>query len=96
MAEIEKGHIGSSFDDFLDEQGIREETTEVAVKRVIAWQLAQVMQEQHITKVEMARRVGTSRAQLNRLLDPNNDSVTLGLLTRAARAVGRNLRLELA
>lgn len=96
MAEVEKGHIGSSFDSFLDEQGIREETTQVAVKRVIAWQLAQVMEEQHITKVEMARRVGTSRAQLNRLLDPNNDSVTLGLLTRAARAVGRTLRLELA
>jgi antitoxin HicB len=94
--EIEKGRLGPTFDSFLEEQGIAEETREIAVKRVIAWQLAQVMEEQHINKVEMARRLNTSRAQLDRLLDPDNDSVTLGMLTRAAKAVGRTIRLELA
>ncbi|MEZ5804249.1 MAG: helix-turn-helix domain-containing protein [Rhizobiaceae bacterium] len=94
--DIEKGRLGPTFDSFLEEQGIAEETREIAVKRVIAWQLAQVMEEQHINKVEMARRLNTSRAQLDRLLDPDNDSVTLGMLTRAAKAVGRTIRLELA
>jgi hypothetical protein len=94
--EIEKGRLGPTLDSFLEEQGIAEETREIAVKRVIAWQLAQVMEEQHINKVEMARRLNTSRAQLDRLLDPDNDSVTLGMLTRAAKAVGRTIRLELA
>ena len=89
-------HIGSNFDDFLADEAMLEEATAVAVKRVIAWQLSEIMQEQKITKVEMARRLATSRAQLNRLLDPDNDSVTLGMLSRAARAVGRNIRLELA
>lgn len=94
--EPEKGRLGETFDSFLQEQGIREETTETAVKRVIAWQLAEIMAEQNITKVEMARRLSTSRAQLDRLLDPENQSVTLGMLTRAAKAVGRKLRLEFA
>lgn len=94
--DSEKGRLGPTFDSFLEEQGIAEETREIAVKRVIAWQLAQVMEEQHINKVEMARRLNTSRAQLDRLLDPDNDSVTLGMLTRAAKAVGRTIRLELA
>ncbi|MFN3672560.1 MAG: Fis family transcriptional regulator [Bosea sp. (in: a-proteobacteria)] len=94
--ESESGKIGQSFDDFLKEDGIYAEVTETAVKRVIAWQLAAIMQEQKISKVEMARRLATSRAQLDRLLDPDNDSVTLGMLSRAARAVGRTIRLELA
>lgn len=94
--DVEKGRLGQSFDDFLKEDGIYEEVAETAVKRVIAWQLSEIMQEQKITKVEMARRLATSRAQLNRLLDPDNDSVTLGMLSRAAKAVGRNIRLELA
>ena len=92
----EKGRVGQSFDDFLKEEGLYEEVTEIAVKRVIAWQLSEIMHEQKITKVEMARRLSTSRAQLDRLLDPANDSVTLGMLSRAARAVGRTIRLELA
>jgi len=94
--DSEKGRLGQSFDDFLKEEGIYDEVVETAVKRVIARQLSEIMQEQKITKVEMARRLATSRAQLNRLLDPNNDSVTLGMLSRAAKAVGRNIRLELA
>lgn len=93
--EIEKGKIGALFEDFLKEQGTYEETTEQAVKRVLAFQIAQVMREQKITKVEMARRLKTSRSQLDRLLDPENDRVTLGVLSRAARVLGRSLKLEL-
>lgn len=93
--EIEPGRAGQSFEEFLEEQGTREETTERAVKRVIAFQLATVMKEQRISKVEMARRLETSRSQLDRPLDPENDGVTLALLARAARAVGHAIRLEL-
>lgn len=93
--EIEKGKAGALFEDFLKEQGTYEETTEQAVKRVLAFQIAQVMKEQKITKVEMARRLKTSRSQLDRLLDPENDRVTLGVLSRAARVLGRSLNLEL-
>lgn len=96
MNADEKGRVGSSFDDFLIEDGIYEEATQTAVKRVLAWQLADIMQKQKISKTEMARRLETSRAQLDRLLDPGNDSVTLGMLSRAAKAVGRTIRLELA
>jgi len=93
--KIEKGKLGSTFDSFLEEQGTLAETTERAVKRVIAWQLGQIMAKEKITKVEMARRMATSRAQLDRLLDPTDDSVTLATLTKAAKAVGRELKLEL-
>lgn len=93
--EIEKGHAGESFDDFLKDQGTFEETTEVAVKRVLAFQLAEAMKTQGISKVEMAKRLDTSRSQLDRLLDPEHDGVTLGILARAAKAVGRGIRLEL-
>ncbi len=93
--EIEKGKAGALFEDFLKEQGTYEETTEQAVKRVLAFQIAQVMKEQKITKVEMARRLKTSRSQLDRLLDPENNRVTLSVLSRAARVLGRSLKLEL-
>jgi hypothetical protein len=93
--EIERGKAGPLFEDFLREQGIYEETTGRAVKRVLAYQLAAAMKEQNISKVEMAKRLNTSRAQLDRLLDPENDSVTLAVLTRAAQAVGRTIKLEL-
>ena len=91
----EKGRAGHLFEDFLNEQGTLEETTERAVKRVLAFQLAEAMREQRISKVEMANRLATSRSQLDRLLDPGNDGVTLGMLAKAARAVGRTIRLEL-
>jgi len=84
----QKGRIGSSFDDFLKEEGIYEGVTARAIKRVIARQLDALMQEQGISKTELARSMKTSRAQLDRLLDPENESVTLGTLTRAAQAVG--------
>jgi antitoxin HicB len=93
--EIETGKPGQLFEDFLAEQGTLEATTERAVKRVLAFQLAAEMQSQKISKVEMARRLETSRSQLDRLLDPDNETVTLATLARAARAVGRTLRLEL-
>lgn len=91
----EPGRPGQLFEDFLREQGTWEATTERAIKRVIAFQLARVMAEERISKVEMARRLMTSRSQLDRLLDPDGGNVTLATLARAARAVGRSLRLEL-
>jgi antitoxin HicB len=90
-----KGKVGSSFDEFLKEEGIYEEVTARAIKRVIARQLDALMQHQGLTKSSLAKRMKTSRAQLDRLLDPDNESVTLDTLTRAAQAVGRQLRMEL-
>lgn len=89
-------HIGSDFDEFLEEQGLREEVTAAAVKRVIAWQLAQAMRIKHITKTEMAARMHTSRAVVNRLLDEDDTSVTLATLARASLAGGMPLKIELA
>jgi len=88
-------HIGSSLEDFLKEEGILEETRAVALKETLAWQVRQAMARDKISKVEMARRMNTSRAALDRLLDPANASVTLQTLTRAAHAIGRGLRIEL-
>ena len=90
-----KAGIGSTFDDFLKEEGTYEATQAVAVKRVLAWQIAQAMKAQHITKADMARRMDTSRSQLDRLLDPESNSVTLETLARAARAVGRRVKVQL-
>lgn len=91
----ENKHVGSSLDDFLREEGILEEARATALKEVIAWQVQQVMERDQITKVEMARRMKTSRAALDRFLDPANPSVTLQTLSKAARAIGRDLRIEL-
>ncbi len=87
--------IGSTFESWLDEHGIREEATASAIKEVIAGQLAAEMKRQGITKTRMAAQMKTSRAQLDRLLDPDNKSATLETLMRAAAIVGRRLRLEL-
>jgi antitoxin HicB len=89
------GGIGSSFDDFLKENDIYEGVTAKAIKRVLARQLGELMRTEEISKTELAARMKTSRAQLDRLLDPKNESVTLGTLARAAQAVGRHLRMEL-
>jgi antitoxin HicB len=94
-AKKKPGTIGSSFDSFLKQDGIYEEVTARAVKRVLARQLRDLMKREEISKTELASRMHTSRAQLDRLLDPENESVTLGTLARAAEAVGRNLRIEL-
>jgi antitoxin HicB len=89
-------HIGSTFESWLDEKGIREDVTAAAVKSVIADQIAAAMKERGLTKSRMAAAMmHTSRAQLDRLLDPSSGSVTLETLMTAARAVGRELRLEL-
>ena len=90
-----KGRIGSSFDDFLKAEGIYEDVTARAIKRVIARQLDALMGKQGLTKSALAKRMNTSRAQLDRILDPENASVTLDTLSRAAKAVGRHLRMEL-
>ena len=90
-----KARIGQPFDDFLKQQGMQEEVHAAAIKRVIAWQLAEAMKARHISKSEMARRMSTSRSQLNRLLDPNVEAVELQTLVRAAHVLGRNLRVEL-
>ena len=92
MKEI---HLGSDFDDFLVEEGLLEETETVAIKRVIAFQVEQLMKEKKLTKTEMSRRMRTSRAALERLLDPANESVTLQTLERAARALGKRLQITL-
>ena len=88
-------HIGSTFESWLDEKGIREDVTAAAVKSVVADQIAAAMKERGLTKTRMAAMMHTSRAQLDRLLDPSSGSVTLETLMTAARAVGRELRLEL-
>lgn len=89
-------HIGSSFESFLEEEGIAEEVNAAAIKRVLAWQITEAMKAQGISKNQMAKRMQTSRAYLDRFLDPDNDKVQLDTLQRAAAAVGRKLRLELA
>lgn len=93
--DVEKGKAGQFFEDFLKEQGTFEGTNERAIKRVLAFQLIGEMKQQCISKAEMARRLDTSRSQIDRLLDPEYDTVSLATLTRAARAVGRTLRVEL-
>jgi predicted XRE-type DNA-binding protein len=93
--ETEAGSVGSSFDAFLDEQGTLEETTAQAIKRVLAFQIAEAMKDQKLSKVEMARQLNTSRPQLDRLLDPGHEGVTLGTLARAAQVLGRKLTVEL-
>ena len=93
---MEEKHLGSDFDDFLAEEGLLEQAEAVAVKRVLAFQVEQLMKEQNLSKTEMSRRMKTSRASLERLLDPANQSVTLQTLDRAARALGKHLQISLA
>ena len=90
-----KGRIGSSFESYLQEQGTLEETTAIAVKRVLAWQLEQAMEKKQLSKNQMAKAMKTSRSQLDRILDPDNDRIQLATLTAAARVVGRQLRIDL-
>ena len=88
-------HVGSSFDGFLVGEGIEAEVTAAAIKRVLAWQMAQVMEQEKVTKTELAWRMKTSRAALNRLLDPDNTSVSLHTMEKAAAALGRKLEVHL-
>jgi len=91
-----KKNVGSNFDDFLEEQGLLEDATAVAVKRYIAFRLAEKMSEKNLSKSEMARRMATSRSALDRLLDPDNASVTLQTLQSAVQALGGRLNVELS
>jgi antitoxin HicB len=86
-------HFGSSLEDFLEAEGLLEEATEHAIKAVVAWRLKTAMEEQHLTKTALAKKLHTSRSQIERVLDPKNDDVTVATLRKAAGAVG--LRLEL-
>ena len=92
---MKEQHIGSNFDDFLAEEGLLVEVESVAVKRVIAYQIAQLMQDQNLSKSAMAKRMNTSRAALERLLDPGNRSVTLQTLEKAAQALGKRVQIAL-
>ena len=96
-AKKKRGYVDRSetFDEFLDKEGLLSETEDAAVKEIIADQIRVAMDKQGLSKTEMAARMNTSRRQLDRLLDPDNPSVTLSTLRRAASAVGRNLRVEL-
>ena len=91
-----KGRLGSDFDDFLKDEGLYEEVTAGAIKRVLTQQISEAMKAGDISKSEMARRMDTSRSQLDRLLDPTNTRIQLDTLFKAARAVGRNVRLEIS
>lgn len=95
MAAMKNKHIGSNFDDFLKKEGLLEEATAAAVKRVIAFQIEEFMKEKSITKKEMTARMGIKgRMQLDRLLDPENVSVTLLTLERTANALGKKLQVQ--
>jgi hypothetical protein len=87
-------HVGSDFDEFLREEGIADEVEAVAIKRVLAWQMQQAMAKSGLTKVEMAKRMKTSRAAVNRLLDAENPAVTLDTITRAANALGASVEVR--
>jgi len=88
-------YTGSDFDDFLADEGLAEEAEAAAVKRALAFRISELMEEQKLSKAEMAHRMKTSRAALDRLLDPENRSVTLNTLAKAARSLGKHLRLTL-
>ena len=91
---MRRKHLGSGIDDFLKEEGIFEEAQAQAIKEVVAWQLAEAMKTQKISKNKMATLLKTSRTQVDRLLDPKND-ITLSSLQRAAAMVGRRVSIEL-
>jgi len=88
-------HVGSSFDAFLAEEGMLETCEQRAVKEVLADQIRQAMEDENISKTAMAKRMKTSRRQLDRLLDPKGENITLSTMSKAAKAVGRELRIEL-
>jgi predicted XRE-type DNA-binding protein len=88
-------HSGSAFDSFLEEEGILEKTEAVALKRVVAWKLEQAMKEKKVSKYTLAKELHTSRSQVDRLLDPSHIGVTIGTISRAARMLGKRIRVEI-
>ena len=95
MNRSDPGSVGSSFDAFLEEERIADEVSRIALKKVIAAAIERRMRELRLSKTAMARRMETSRAQMNRLLDPENEGVTLHTIQRAAKVLGMRVRLEL-
>ena len=95
MTKKKNPHRGSRLDDFLKDEGVLEAFQAAAIKEVIAWQLEQAMEKKKLSKTAMAARMKTSRAQLNRLLDPKDGNVTIETLQRAAAILGRKVRVEL-
>ena len=94
-AKIKQEATGSTFDDFLEEENILSEVEALAAKRVIAYQIQQSMESKKVTKTEMAKRMGTSRSSLNRLLDPLNTSVSLATIESAVVALGKKLSIQI-
>jgi len=90
-----KQHIGSSFDDFLENDGTLAEAQAEAIKRVLAWQIQKYLDDTHTAKTTFAEKLGTSRSQLSRLLDPNNTSLNLRTLSSAAEAMGKHIELRI-
>jgi antitoxin HicB len=88
-------YIGSNFDDFLQEECLLQEVEQTAVKRILAMQIQELMEQQNLSKAEMARKMTTSRAALDRLLDPQNESITLHTMGKAAKVLGKRLHLQL-
>lgn len=88
-------HLGSDFDDFLREEGLLDGAEAVASKRVLAYQISEAMEQRNLTKTAMARQMGTSRSSLDRLLDPSVPSVTLLTIEKAARVLGKRVRIEM-
>ncbi|MBT5934854.1 XRE family transcriptional regulator [Sulfurimonas sp.] len=93
--KLNKNAIGSSFDDFLEEENILAQSDATAIKRVIAFEVEKSMEEEHITKTEMAKRMGTSRSSLTRLLDPLNNSITLATIETALAAIGKRVQIQI-
>lgn len=92
--ETQNNPVGSTFDDFLKEDGLFEECEAVAVKRVIAWQLQNFMDTSHVSKTEIAKRMGTSRSLVDKILDEKNTSITLATILKAARVIGKPVKFE--
>lgn len=93
--KLNKDAIGSSFDDFLEEENLLAQSDSAAIKRVVAFEVEKSMEEKHITKTEMAKRMGTSRSALTRLLDPLNNSITLATIETALAAIGKKVQIQI-
>ncbi len=95
MAVLKNKHVGSTLDSFLDEEGILEHTEAVAIKRTIVRELQSLLKKEDVTQAELARRMGTSKSAINRLLDPNNPSLTIVTLFKAVQALGKTVSLTI-
>jgi predicted XRE-type DNA-binding protein len=93
---LNKKHMGSSFDDFLEEEGILEESEEMAIKSVIAYEIQKKMEQEHLSDTQVAKALETSRSSLSRLLDPKNTSITLKTMSKAVKFLGKKLQISIA